>query len=1179
MRTRFSSACCQSLILALVIGSAGLLAPTPTSAAVPNPTTTTLASDITTGAMGTVFTLTATITVGGKPVTAGSVQFNDGSRVLGSVQVIISGSAAGTAVLKTNSFGIGPHSVTASYSGAPNSAQSTAPSKSTPVAITVTGLAPTSTSLLIVPSTTQQGAYDITATLLASSSTIGQGTLAVNEANPFASMDLGSTTVTTTGGFLPAQSLTESNLTGAGAVGDLNSDGIPDLVLATANSPGELLVQFGDPTHPGQFLPAVTYPLSTINANWILIGDVNGDGLLDVVVVGGGISAGAVSLFLNDPAHPGQLQPEQIAATSTDFFGSAILADMNGDGVLDIAVSTVHYVPGSLLSDVGIFFGDPAHPGQFLPLQSLNLGLANVNDPLVADFNQDGLNDLAVLTDTSNGSIVSIFFADPLHPGQFIAGGVYPSSYEGEVESLGDFNGDGLPDILFGSTLLLNQAAHPGTFSSIPSNAYASGSYAAFVVADLNGDGISDLIGLTSSFIHFEPKSAGYMVPGSATSLISDPANPGQFTASGTYTLGAFEYAPVGTAMATDINGDGQPDLITVAYEGDLITALGAQVGTLSLPNTVVTGTGISSLQATYSGDAHYQPSSSPITPIATSALPTTNQLTASSTNIIVGTSTTFTASIQASLPTPSGSVAFYDGSTALCTVALDAGGQATCDATLGVGGHTVVSAYLGQGVYLSSTSTPLNVVVNVPSPQGTLTASPNPVVIVTPTFTAPIGGTTTIQWSAPTAATVEVHVGSPTGTLFAGGGNKGSATTGAWVTDGMVFCLQDTSGGKPLTGANTLAVLVVHVQQQPAIWASPNPIPVSPGAQMGVTTIHWNYPLSQSMQVVLWPYNALFAAGSSTGSATTGDWVTDPTTFILQDASQNPPVQVAQIVVGLETQQAVFTANPNPILSAPIGATTLQWSAPTATTIEIHVGSPTGTLFARGGGTGSAMTGNWVTDGLVFYLQDVSGGKPLTSANTLATLVAHVGMTAYFSASPNPVPVSDGGYGSTTLLWNAPSTNSVEIHLGSPSGVVIATGGSTGSFQTTAMVSEGTVFYLQDASNGNATWSSNTLAMVVMHLQSASAPSLIASPNPADPGLNGYGITTLLWNAPAGTAVEIHVGAPNGTLFAAGGSSGIATTGPWVTNGELFYLQDVTGGKPLTPANTLAVAIVTLNN
>ena len=62
-----------------------------------------------------------------------------------------------------------------------------------------------------------------------------------------------------------------------------------------------------------------------------------------------------------------------------------------------------------------------------------------------------------------------------------------------------------------------------------------------------------------------------------------------------------------------------------------------------------------------------------------------------------------------------------------------------------------------------------------------------------------------------------------------------------------------------------------------------------------------------------------------------------------------------------------------------------------------------------------------------------------------------------------------------------------------------------------------------------------------------------------------------MTWGAPRAAQVEILVGAPNGTLMARGGSSGTATTGVWVANGTRFYLQDVSGGKPLIAANTLA--------
>ncbi len=430
--------------------------------------------------------------------------------------------------------------------------------------------------------------------------------------------------------------------------------------------------------------------------------------------------------------------------------------------------------------------------------------------------------------------------------------------------------------------------------------------------------------------------------------------------------------------------------------------------------------------------------------------------------------------------------------------------------------------------------------------------------------------------------------MGSPTGTLFARGGGTGSATTGAWVTDGLAFYLQDTSGGKPLTAANTLAVVVVQLEQQQPISASPNPIPVPPGGFLGATTIQWNASSAQAIEVHIdSPTGPLFTAGGSAGSAPTGDWVTDGMTFYLQDVTGGKPLTSANtigtVVTHLEQELAVFTASPNPILTPPVGATTLNWNAPTATSVEIHVGSPTGTLFASGGSIGAATTGDWVTNGMVFYLQNVSGGKPLSPAHTLAQLVVHVGQIAYFAASPNPITdwvvVNGTEVGSTTLQWNLPSPIPVEIHVDSPSGPLLATGRSPGSVQTGLIVTDGRAFYLQNASNGNATSPSNTLAMLITHLAKPATPFITATPNPANSYGSGVASVEIQWSAPNSGTVQIRVGAPDGPLFVQGGSTGTAITGSWVTNGELFYLQDITGGKPLTAANTLAVVIVTLSN
>jgi hypothetical protein len=92
-------------------------------------------------------------------------------------------------------------------------------------------------------------------------------------------------------------------------------------------------------------------------------------------------------------------------------------------------------------------------------------------------------------------------------------------------------------------------------------------------------------------------------------------------------------------------------------------------------------------------------------------------------------------------------------------------------------------------------------------------------------------------------------------------------------------------------------------------------------------------------------------------------------------------------------TDGASLTASPNPIpvTGNSLGVTTLTWSAPAAMEVEIRVNSPSGPLFSMTSNSGSATTGTWVGEGTTFYLQDVSNGKPLTAANTVASVVVHL--------------------------------------------------------------------------------------------------------------------------------------------------------------------------------------------
>ena len=130
-----------------------------------------------------------------------------------------------------------------------------------------------------------------------------------------------------------------------------------------------------------------------------------------------------------------------------------------------------------------------------------------------------------------------------------------------------------------------------------------------------------------------------------------------------------------------------------------------------------------------------------------------------------------------------------------------------------------------------------------------------------------------------------------------------------------------------------------------------------------------------------------------------------------------------------LTTPPVTLVANPLP---AGQDQTTLTWNAPNSSAVEIHVGSPTGTLFADGGPIGSAVTGPWASSGMSFYLVDATTHQPLASA-----MIQQPGAT--LTANPNPLP---DGVNQTTLTWNAPNSLAVEIHVGSPTGPLFAEGG-----------------------------------------------------------------------------------------------------------------------------------------
>jgi hypothetical protein len=292
---------------------------------------------------------------------------------------------------------------------------------------------------------------------------------------------------------------------------------------------------------------ARTYPSP---GHGMAVGDFNGDGILDL--------AGTDSLLLGNGDGTFQSPLTRDAGSGPN---SVAVGDFNGDGKLDLVTTNyLVYVDrhgGRVVeNDIRVYLGNGNGTFQMAKTYAIPPADSEPNFVVVGDFNGDGIPDLAV----ANGYGVSILLGNG--DGTFQAAKNTTIATITAYLAVGDFNGDGHLDLAVASrgslSVLLGNG--DGTFQSAVS--YTAGvNPVSVAVGDFNGDGSPDL---AVANLGTGPSNTD----GSVTVLLGN--GDGTFRPAQSY---AASNGP-NSIVAADFNGDGILDLATSGYTSGYVSVL-----------------------------------------------------------------------------------------------------------------------------------------------------------------------------------------------------------------------------------------------------------------------------------------------------------------------------------------------------------------------------------------------------------------------------------------------------------------------------------------------------------------------------------------------------------------------------------------------------------------------------
>jgi len=524
------------------------------------------------------------------------------------------------------------------------------------------------------------------------------------------------------------------------ACADLNGDGIPDLAVTntvtltgTVINTLTILLGNGDGTFTlKSTIPTGSYPRS------VTVGDFNDDGIPDLAVINDGppdvavVSSAdkAITVMLGNG--DGTFQPlAPIPSTGFSEYPQAITtADFNLDGKLDLVVINsgspeTFDLPGSIWVLLGN--GD----GTFTP-QIEMIGRNGLNSIAIGDFNADGKPDLVL----SGLALVNVLFGNgdgtfgpqltPALVGG--AGGAF-------AVATGDFNGDGIADIVV-PTYTTAPGIVPPPIPPIPTPSYietvlseigqqTGTSSAVATVSDffVVGTGFHNLVAAYSG-------DNNYTSSTSASQAVTAEPEPTTLSLSASPATSNYQQPVLLTAVAAPITAQDHSATGTVTFTyGTTVIGTSTMVGGTTSFTTAMLPSGVDTITGTYNGDTNFAVSTGTTTETVNGSQ-TVTTLTIVPNPALVGQTVTLAATVTgvSLTKTPTGSVTFYAGTTALAQVPLTTTGTATYSTSaFPFGTYVITAVYSGDPAFNPSTSTPTTLVIGGYASATTLTVSPNP--------------------------------------------------------------------------------------------------------------------------------------------------------------------------------------------------------------------------------------------------------------------------------------------------------------------------------------------------------------------------------------------------------------------------------------------------------------------